>query len=153
MAPTEDDPGGGIVNTQVASNKPGNELEQPANGTLYSDRVKIKIARSERLNRNVLEVNLESENNAEKINSDAIAKLLQTLGIMTPDLEGYQLSGRKKLFVWLEDGIDLTKFCRDECYRVASGVKTILIKPMDNKEVPVTIKGININTPDSLIFS
>ena len=129
------------------------DLGNSANGNLYSDRVKIKIARSERLKRNVLEINLESENNADKIDSDAIANLLQTLGILQPDLEGYQISGKKKLFVWLKDGIDLTKYCRDECYRVTTGVKTVLIKPMDNKEVVVRVKGININTPDTLLFS
>ena len=124
-----------------------------ANGSLYSDRVKITIARSERLKRNVLEVNLESEATADRIDPEATAKLLQSMGIIQPDLEGYQLSGKKKLYVWLKEGIDLTKYCRDECYRVAPGVKTALINPMDNKEVVVTIKGININTPDTLVFT
>ena len=123
------------------------------NGSLYSDRVKITIARSERLKRNVLEVNLESEATADRIDPEATAKLLQSMGIIQPDLEGYQLSGKKKLYVWLKEGIDLTKYCRDECYRVAPGVKTALINPMDNKEVVVTIKGININTPDTLVFT
>ena len=117
-----------------------------ANGSLYSDRVKITIARSERLKRNVLEVDLQSEATADRIDPEATAKLLQSMGIIQPDLEGYQLSGKKKLYVWLKEGIDLTKYCRDECYRVAPGVKTALIKPMDNKEVVDTIKRININT-------
>ena len=61
--------------------------------------------------------------------------------------------GKKKLFAWCLEGVDLSQFCRDECYRVAPGVKTALIKPMDNKQVIVTIKGININTPDALLFT
>ena len=75
------------------------------------------------------------------------------MGIKKEDQEGYQLSGKKKLFVWLKQGVDLAKYCRDECFRVAPGVKTAMIKPMDNKEVVVTIKVININTPDTLLFS
>ena len=123
------------------------------NKGLYSDRVKVTIARSERLKRNVLEINLESEAEAEKIDKDVMAKLFQTMGLRKEELEGYQLIGKRKLFVWLKEGIDLTKFCHDECYKVAPGVKTALIKPMDNRQVVVTIKGININTPDALVFS
>ena len=120
---------------------------------LYSDRVKVTIARSERLKRNVLEINLESEAEADRIDKDVMAKLFTSMGFKKSELEGYQLSGKRKLFVWFHEGIDLSKYCRDECYRVAPGVKTALIKPMDNKQVVVTIKNININTPDTLLFS
>ena len=123
------------------------------NGSLYSDRVKVTIARSERLKRNVLEINLESEAEADKIDKEMMAKLFKTMGFRKEELEGYQLSGKRKLFVWFKVDVDLSKYCRDECFRVAPGVKTALIKPMDNKEVIVTIKGININTPDTLVFS
>ena len=35
---------------------------------------------------------------------------------------------------------------------MSSGVKTGLIKPMERKNVSVTIKGINLNSPDSLVM-
>ena len=135
---------------QGTTNKGGNSEQ----GGLYSDRVKITIARSERLKRNVLEINLESEADADKLEPDVMAKLFKEMGLNKEvDMEGFQLIGKRKLFVWCKEGVDLSKYCRDECYRVAPGVKTALIKPMDNKEVVVTIRGININTPDTLLFT
>ena len=68
------------------------------------------------------------------------------------DLEGFQLK-RKKVFAWLIDGSDLGKYCTDEVFRIAPGIKTALIKPMDRREVQVTISGLNINTPDSFIVT
>ena len=61
------------------------------NGSLYSDRVKVTIARSERLKRNVLEINLESEAEADKIDKEMMAKLFKTMGFRKEELEGYQL--------------------------------------------------------------
>jgi hypothetical protein len=96
--------------------KSGGEEEPPdqvASGGLYSDRVKVTIAHSERLKRNVLEINLESENSAGKIEKGEVAKLFQTLGInLEQEMEGYQLVGRRKLFAWLKEEIDLTQYCR-----------------------------------------
>ena len=44
------------------------------------------------------------------------------------------------------------QFCKDECYRLTTGVKTGTIRPMDRKEVEVVIKGLNLNTPDTLVI-
>ena len=163
---TTDDPGGGGGNTQApgpptpggdknrndGSPTPGGDKNR-SDGSLYSDRVKVTIARSERLKRNVLEINLDSDSEASRLDKNMMAQLFKTMGVNKSELEGYQLLGKRKLFVWFPNGVDLTKYCRDECFRVAPGVKTALIKPMDNTEVVVTIKGININTPDTLLFS
>ena len=48
--------------------KPGIEMNvknKKEDGLLYSDRVKVTIARSERLKRNVIEINLESDSEAD----------------------------------------------------------------------------------------
>ena len=144
----------GGLSSGVVQQSSVNKGDNNEHGGLYSDRVKVTIARSERLKRNVLEINLESEADADRIDPDVMAKLFKEMGLKkNEDMEGFQLQGKKKLFVWCKVGVDLSKYCRDECYRVAPGVKTALIKPMDNKEVVVIIKGININTPDTLLFT
>ena len=48
---------------------------------LYSEQLKTRIQRSERLNRNVLEINLESERRAEDIDDNVIATLFNNVGI------------------------------------------------------------------------
>ena len=58
----------------------------------------------------------------------------------------------RKLYVWFKVGVDLNQFCREECYRLTNGVKTGSMKPMDRKEVEVTIKGLNLNTPDTMVM-
>ena len=122
-------------------------------GGLYSDRVKVTIARSERLKRNVLEINSENDPDASRIDKVLMANLFETMVIKKDEMEGNKLAGIRNLFVWFKEGIDLHQFCRDKCFRVAQGVKTSIIKPMDKKEVVVTIKGININTPKSFVFT
>ena len=90
-----------------------------------------------------------------KIEKEAVAKLFPCMGLKAGpggDLEGFQLK-RKKVFAWLIDGSDLGKYCTDKVFRIAPGIKTTLIKPMDRREVQVTISGLNINTPDSFIFT
>ena len=121
----------------------------------WEARPKVSISQNERLKRNVLEINLEVESSVSRIETDMVAKLFQRMGLkvgMGGDLEGYQIK-RKKVMAWLVDGADLSKYCTDECFRIGPGMKTSLIKPMDRREVQVTIKGININTPDTLVFS
>ena len=66
-------------------------------------------------------------------------------------MEGYQVTPRK-IYAWLKDNISLDKFCREECIRIASGIKTGFIKPMEHRNVTVTIRGLNLNTPDSLVM-
>ena len=135
---------------QGGSNERDNHLRP-----LYSQRLKMRIQKSERLNRNVLEINLEKEQNAEQIEETMIAKLFDKVGITMVQLEGFQLVPKRmprKVYVWFKEGVDIHQFCKDECYRLAAGVKTGTIKPMDRKEVEVTIKGLNLNTPDTMVM-
>jgi hypothetical protein len=114
----------------------------------------VRILRDERLKRNVLEINIALDQNV-KIEKEAVAKFFSCMGLKAGpggDLEGFQLK-RKKVFAWLIDGSDLGKYCTVEVFRIAPGIKTALIKPMDRREVQVTISGLNINTPDSFIFT
>ena len=84
-----------------------------------------------------------------------IAKLLERVGIPKGEVEGLQLVPKRmprKIFVWFIEGVDVTQYCRNECYRLATGVKTGTIKPMDSREVEVLIKGLNLNTPDTMVM-
>ena len=118
----------------------------------WNKRPRVNIMRNERLKRSVLEINLEYDTSADRIDKEMISKLFGRLGIRKGEIEGFQVK-RKKIFAWMIPGTDLGKFCTDECFRLGPGLKTSMIKPMDKSEVQVTIKGININTPDSFVFS
>ena len=127
-------------------------LPAPPVSLSYSDRVKARVQRSERYKRNVLEINLEFDESHVKVEKEVLAKTFSKLGIdIKSQVEGYQVTF-KKIFVWCKDQVNLDKFCKDECFRVTSGVKTGIIKPMERKSVPVTIRGLNFNTPDSLVM-
>ena len=119
----------------------------------YSDRVKMRIQKSERLKRNVLEINLECLPPAHgKVDKEVVAKLFSRIGIdIKSQVEAYQIIP-KKIYVWMKASCELDKFCKDECFRVTDGVKTGIIKPMDRREVAVCIRGINFNTPDNLVI-
>ena len=121
----------------------------------YSDKLMCDVKKSERLKRNVLEVNLESDNRGRiQLDHDVVAKLLASLGVdLKTQAEAVQIcpGNMKKIFVWLKNGVDIERFCKDECFKVADGIKTGLIKPMDRREVAVKIIGLNLNTPDSLV--
>ena len=122
---------------------------------LYSQQVKMRIQKSERLKRNVLEINLENEKNAEEINDETVAELFKNIGINMTEVEGRQLVPKRiprKLYVWFKEGVNIHKFCREECYRLARGVKTGAIKPMEKKDVEVTVRGLNLNTPDTMVM-
>ena len=67
---------------QVAPEKP-----------LYSQQVKMRIQKSERLKRNVLEINLENEKNAEEISDETVAELFKNIGIKTSDAIVYTRFG------------------------------------------------------------
>ena len=119
----------------------------------YSDKVKVRVQNCERLKRNVLEINLDYDSGPRpKIEKDVLAKMLAKIGIdISNQMEGYQVIN-KKIYVWCKDNCDLERFCRDECFQVTDGVKTGLIKPMERRNVAVTIKNINFNTPDTLVM-
>ena len=122
-------------------------------GKTFAEKLKEGINREERLTRNVLEINLEDDYGARiNVGKDTIAKLFNTIGIrIGSDIEAYQV-GIKKIFVWLKSETDVMRFCKDESIRVTNTVRTSLIKPMDKKEVAVTIRGINLNTSDRVVI-
>ena len=77
----------------------------------------------------------------------------KTLGInIEKDLEGY-FQKTRSIKVWLANGINLDKFCRNESIRVNSSVKTGFIRPAGKKEVTVSISGLEFNTPDTFVMS
>ena len=112
--------------------------------------------RNERLKRNVLEINLDfDQGTSVRIEDEIAAKLLARMDIdFVTQVEGIQScpGNSRKLFVWLKDSIDISKFCREDSIKVTNGVKTGLIKPMDKSEVSVLVKGLNFNTPDTLVL-
>ena len=121
----------------------------------YSDKLKVNVNRCERLKRNVLEISLDVEQGLKmKVEESDVAKTLAKIGIdIGSDMEGCQICPgfSRKIFVWLKPSCNIQRFCKDECYKVSEGVKTSLIKPMDKTEVAVLIKGLNLNTPDSIV--
>ena len=120
--------------------------------SLYSEKLKVNIVRSERLKRNVLEIQLESDEGVSvNLDKDTISRLITKLGIdMKTQMEGYQVAPRK-LYIWCKDSVKLEQFCPEGSIKVTDGIKTGLVKPMDRKEVEVKISGLNLNTPDSLV--
>ena len=135
---------------------PGREEGIIQQRPLYSKQLKIRIQKSERLNRNVLEINIEKERDADAVDDEVIRKLFAKIGILKTSVECVQAVPprfRNKVFVWFKDqDLDLNQFCKDECYKLGTGVKTGTIRPMDKKEVEVTIKNLNLNTPDSMVL-
>ena len=138
--------------TSTAASTENVTTENATTENAWNNRPRVNILRNERLKRNVLEINLEFDSLADKIDKEMIAKLFERMGIKRGELEGFQVK-RKRIYAWMIPGTDLGKFCTDECFRLGPGLKTSMIKPMDRREVQVTIKGININTPDTFVFS
>ena len=130
----------------------GSQKERP----LYSQQLKIRIQKSERLNRNVLEIQLDKEKESEAVEDEIIEKLLVKIGVSKDLVEGVQPVPKRhpnKVYIWFKDpSLYLNQFCKEECYKLGTGVKTGTIKPMDRKEVEVTIKNLNLNTPDSMVL-
>ena len=121
-------------------------------GTLYSDRLKTNVRYNQLLKRNVLDITLnkdESTNN-NYIEPDDIGKLLIKLGI---NIQSQVYPGRPfHLEVWMNPGIDLNRFCKDDIIQVNNNVKTSFIRPAGRREVTVSIKGLLTNTPDSHVI-
>ena len=119
----------------------------------YSDKIKVNLKISERLKRNVLEISVESQGYF-KLEEDDVAKLMTRLGIdLQFHAEGYQIcpGNSRKIMIWLKDHVDISRFCKDESFRINENVRTGLIRPMDRKEVTVMIRNLNFNTPDSRV--
>ena len=145
-------PGGG---PPLPSN-PATGTSAPAPAQSYSDRLKVNVSRSERLKRKVLEINLDVDEGIKlKLEPSDVHKTLARIGIDSQShMEGCQIcpGNSRKISVWLKDGCDIGRFCKDESYKVADGVKTGLIKPADKSEVTVLVKNLGFNTPDSLVL-
>ena len=153
-----DPPPGGGGNQTLAEQQPQQEpgLVHDSQGLLappsYSEKLMANVRKSERYSRNVLEINLECENSQQNLDKKIIADTFAMLGIdIKSQLEGYQVTS-KKIFAWCKESVGLDRFCREECIRVTSGITTGFIKPMEQKNVVVTIRGLNLNTPDSLVM-
>ena len=149
--------GGGFLQqggTQSVGEVKNTAVDKPA--TSYSDKLKVNVRKEERLKRKVLEIHLENDTKGNmNLDNETVAKLCSKIGIdVKTQLEGVQVmpGNSKKIFMWLKDDCNIERFCVQESIKVAPGVKTGLIKPMDKKEVVVTIKGLNFNTPDSLVI-
>ena len=121
---------------------------------LYSDKLKTSVSWDNRLKRNVLEISLEKDEGCqESLDQVSILRLFRTLGIDTEkEVEGY-FQRNKSLHVWLLNGINLDKFCKNEGIRVSTGIKTGFIRPSGKKEVTVTVSGLDFNTPDTFVMS
>ena len=110
----EPPPGGGEDSIQPTGGRIINSGgSQPSvSNSLYSDRLKVNVVRSERLKRNVLEIHLVTDEGVgPNIELSTVAKLLTKLGIdRSSQIMGYQLSGRK-IYVWFKENCDLSRFC------------------------------------------
>ena len=107
------------------------EPDPPPEETLYSEKLKVNIVRSERLKRKVLEVQLESDRGVRvQLDKETIGSLIAKIGIdIATQLEGYQIAPWK-LYIWCKDAVSLEQFCHDDSIKVSEGVKTGLIKPI-----------------------
>ena len=94
-----------VASTGDGSPQSSSVFSKSSAPTSYSDRLKTNIKKSERLKRNVLEINLEEDGGKRIfIAKETIAKLLSKIGIdiKTSVIEGYQICPRK-IFVWLHE--------------------------------------------------
>ena len=127
-------------------------------GRSYAEKLKTNVKFDQRLQRNVLEIVLEKTDNDVDydISQESIAKVFKTIGIsIEKHVEGYQLHSRGKvslISVWMQKGVDLEQFSRDDNIKIADGVMTGSIRPAGRKDVVVTIHGLDFNTPDTFVF-
>jgi hypothetical protein len=126
--------------------------------TSYADRLKTNVNYSQRLKRNILEITLEKVNkNTEiEINQEDTSRVFRTLGIdITSQVEGHQVhyKGRNSVIsVWMANGINVEKFCKDVNIKVNSDVITGMIRPAGRTDVTVSIIGLDFNTPDTFVI-
>ena len=140
----------------VPVHPPHGDGQVDASSTIsYSDRLMMNVKRTERLKRKVLEITLEVDNQVQvRVERSDAAKVATRIGLdPLRDLEGYQIcpGNSKKILLWLKESCNIERYCKDEVYRVAPGIRTGFIRPMDRRQVVVTVKGLNFNTPDSLV--
>ena len=136
------------------------EVKPPDPGgqfTSYAERAKMNIKYSQRLKRNILEIEVEKENEEDEmiLSDETIATLLNKLRLnINSHVEGCQVNYRRKkskIEVWCRAGLDLEQFCMNESLQVEKGVRTNFIRPAGRKDVEVSVAGLGFNTPDSLV--
>ena len=146
--PPDDGPGSKHLTQHHPLPPPGNI--RPS----YSEKLKTNVKFDQRLNRNILEITLERSDKDVffDLNPECVAKLFSNLGIdIVNHLQGYSCKPTC-ISVWMASGIRLDRFCKEESIKVTNGIKTGLIRPAGRKEVTVSIKGLDFNTPDSFVF-
>ena len=103
--------------------------------TSYADRAKMNIRYSQKLNRNVLEVEVVKESDEDEmiLSEETIVKLLKKLWLnINSHVEGYHVRyGRKKskIEVLCKAGLDLEQFCMYKSLQVEKSVRTNFIRP------------------------
>ena len=118
----------------------------------YAEKLKTNVRYDQRLKRNVLEIFFDKDDRETDIDDNCIARLFKSLGIdIGSQVEGTQVKQRV-ITVWMAQGINLEKFCKEDSIRVAHGVKTTFTRPAGRKDVSVTITGLDFNTPDTFII-
>ena len=139
----------------------GNHLQQGAAGGQqgsYAERLKTNVKFDQRLKRNVLEITLEKTNREADfvIGPDSVERLCQSIGMdVEHQVEGYQVKfnyGVNMIKVWVQQGVNLERFCKNEIINMGKGLVTGVIRPAGRKDVTVTFSGLDFNTPDTLIF-
>ena len=72
----------------------------------------------------LLEISVESQGYF-KLEEDDVAKLMTRLGInLQVHAEGYQIcpGNSRKIMIWLKDHVDISRFCKDESFRINENV-------------------------------
>ena len=107
----------------------------------YADQLKTNVRYDQRLKRNVLEIVLDFTDNLVYITEDELARLFKNLGIdIISQVEGTQVKG-KFITIWLANGVNIDRFCREDSIKVTDGVVTNTIRPANRKDVTVTVSG------------
>ena len=102
--------------------------------------------------KNVLEIILEKDERGPfLVSQDECAKLMRKVGLDITLLEEVQIcpSGRGLIYITLKKEVQIEQFC---CYDVLevnnNGVRAINVKPLNKREVVVSIKNVHPNTRD-----
>ena len=135
---------------------PGPPLIPTPTSISYANKAKMNVRYDQRLKRNVLDIEVEKKDARDEmfIDQGVVDKLLKNIGVDNTNVEGYQVTyGGKagKIAVLFKAGIDIEKYCRQECFEVCKGVTTKNIRPSGRKDVTITVSGLDFNTPDTLI--
>ena len=137
MASQAIDPGGGSVPLSYAN--------------------RLKTTKFQKLNRNILEINLEKKmtQKAISLTCQDVAKICEIVGIQVGiQTEGYQANYSHKsiiLSVWAKDGVGLERYVNDQPREYSSDLTITQVKPAHRRDVIVIITGLSFNTPDSQV--